>query len=402
MTKMVVGVASWMLAFPLLCWSDAGPLFGPEFTFPVSTEDSIEHLVDRMALHLIGAQPAGAKFRYSKEGNSFRSPNGWSFDVVSDPGVAEIRMNPMTVADFERYAKDIHDAVFVSAYNQGMFPELYLGGGHINVDVNYFVRKPPVLLRNFLVDRMNHSELSMGIMNYDTRNAISLSLTDKTREEMVEIIKRFDSGEMGKIDVPSELTVQALLVSLNTVMRGNTDHFFEDWTTDAEYEYGDWMAVYEAQHSRVKVNPGRISKQYEISLDDCCGNDPSHWRIELRAIRPQASMDVWTRQIRLIRDRIFFLESAFGTKPIPMKRSYGIPIGARVLDYKFDPPIPAEKAFRDFYIFVEESGHLWSDHRDYLWPKWMFRQHPNEMSDLEKFESSHWFQCRELLKKKAA
>src|SRR5690349_1884242 len=80
--------------------------FGPEFTFKVKelgTEFfALERLVDRQSRHLIDGQPAGAKFKEETQ-NTFRSPNGWSFESSVDTYVVEVKMEPLPASVFRRF-----------------------------------------------------------------------------------------------------------------------------------------------------------------------------------------------------------------------------------------------------------------------------------------------------------
>lgn len=355
---------------------DEGPVFGPEFTFPDSSEEAFRDLLEHARDHLIDNQPDGEKFTLSDD--KLTSPNGWSFTVAKDPQVIEVRMKPMTAAQFAKFASDIQDAIFVSAANLGFFPAHYLGGGHINVDIGYFQSKPPVLLRNFIVDWLNHSELSMGIFNYDTNNATSYGLLPDFRRQVSDILAKFDAGDLGDIYTPSREVVFRLLNPLGAV-KSAPDELRGLWNNRLE----------------------RSTKSSELSFVDT-GFIDMPGRIEIRAVRPQASVAVWVRQITLIRDRIRYLERNF-TGPIPYAPWAAFDSDLDFPKFKLDPPISAQEAMRRFYVFVEEAGHRWADHRDYLWPKWIYPADPKvEATELEKFEASSWFQCRELLQKRAA
>lgn len=351
--------------------ADPGPRFGPEFTFG-NTETADHHaFIGRARTHLIDGQNPEAQFL--NENGLFISPEGWDFTVVSDLGVAEVRMGPMTASDFRKYASNIQDAIFESAANVGMFPQLYLGGGHINVDVHYFAPKPPVLLRNFLVDRINHSEMALGIMNYDTNNSASYSMANSLRDGIRKVVAKFDEGFYGDIHYPSSETLATFLAELKKISA-----------------YDDIRVLW--------GHPNRTDKSSEISFQD---SDPfkGQGRVEIRAVRPQASVDVWVRQIELIRDRIFFLERNF-SGPIPFAPWYTLPTHQSVAPFKLIPPVAPLRAMQAFYVYVKESGHRWQDHRDYVWPQWTMRnsKRPLEPSELEKFEATAWFKEQEGLK----
>lgn len=370
-----------ILLLEVAAFADRGPRFGPEFTFGPENMDAFYNRLDQ---HLLHDQPRGAKFKKISIAD-YESPNGWTIDIMPDHGVAEVRMAPMFVDEYERYAADIQDAIFVSAANEGMFPLLYQGGGHINLDVGYFEKQPPVLLRNFLVDWWNHSELALGVFSYDTHNGISLSQATGVRRGVARVIRQFDDGEFGSIQRTNSRTVLRFLQALNEEFHGGEDPFVQLWTK----------------------NGHRWVKDYEISFEDSTGLEGRR-RIEIRSVRPQSSMDVWLRQISLIRDRIFYLKKRFGREPIAIEPSYQFPahLEKKAKAFKLNPPIDPQEALRGFYTYLTEAGHTWSDHRDYLWPQWTIKP-TDGPSELARFEKSTWFKkqetnqrCGRMLRKK--
>jgi hypothetical protein len=366
---------------------DDGPRFGPEFTFlypmpeavsepPPDVFAQVQAFKAHVDSHLITNQPEGEKF--TRLAAQFTSPRDWWFDVVKDsggPGL-EIRMSPLTVREFERYSADIEDAIFASARNLNMWPQLFRGGGHINIDLNYFLTKP-ILLRNFLVDLVNHSELALGIMSYDTNNAVPIPLSEALFENFKGRISEFDK-RLG--DAKLNLSEKQLLIGelLATLDRGFffSQHLFaEQWDRITEPRTGKYTAVSFA-HSSAK------------------GSDAQYARIEIRSVRPQWNMDQWIRQIKLFRDRLQYLKSNYGDELLPIEVKVPIQFVSPKVNQLL-PPVKAVDALRAFYNFVNESGHRWQDHRDYLWPAWTWPQEGENKSELARFEESAWFKKRE-------
>lgn len=341
-------------------------MFGPEFTFMHLETGSMERAQDvymRMYKHLVLGQPKGAKFTKAESvgpiRTTFTSPNGWWFSHHEEELVIEITSSIGTPEYFKKYARDMQDAIFVSAANEGFFPAMFRGGGHINVSSKSFLTNR-LLFRNFLVDLFNHSELFMGVFGYDTNNALPIQMMPKENQKLVrEVIAKFDAGEY-----PYEMDLIKFAADIQSAL--NEDIFEPFWLR--------W--------NEMSMN-GR-AKYHAVNLNHFIKDQTS--RVEIRAVRPQASMDMWVRQISLIRDRIKYLETI--TEPIPFKYRFEI----EPLDYdhhKLNPPVAPRVALREFYNFVRQSGHKWSDHRDYLWPQWVSEGH------LEKFEKSEWFLRRE-------
>jgi hypothetical protein len=315
-------------------------LFGPEFTFSGPEDECIALgcISKRQVAHLVDGQPPGAKFFYEDRANRFTSPNGWSFTTSRDPGVVEVQMSPLPLQEWERYQHDMQDAIFVSAANEGWFPALFRGGGHINIGIAELRDASPLLLRNFLADLFNHSELFMGIFNYDTNNALPYPLyATEARENIQRAFRRFDAGYISLADL------------LNTV--------------DAEQcAQSDDLGTYVwSLSTRNKYTAVSL-----INVTKVAGG-----RLELRGVRPQASMDVWVRQIRLIYKRLVYLSRI--NRPIPIQPIVPLaePIVRRMDGHGLNPPVDPQKALAAFHQYVMEAGEHWQDHKDYLWPEWL-------------------------------
>lgn len=342
-------------------------LFGPEFTMMDIANGRIpplKQVVMRMHQHLIGAQPEGAKFTFEmdpKDGDrgTFISPNGWWFHYHGEGSVLEIRMIPGTVDYYRHFERDMQDAIFVSGANEGVFPAMFQGGGHINLSSRSFLTNP-LLLRNFIVDLFNHNELFMGIFGYDTNNALPLPMAEaSTIEKVRKLIQAFDDGAYSSDPDPLKFAKDLSRILINA-----SDDF-----------WGPWQS-WEGGSSR--------HKYYAVNFHNY--NASTLGRIEIRGVRPQASMNMWNRQIGLLQRRLEYLERI--REPIPLSFKVAMePISFHA--HRLNPPVKAEDAFRAFYEFVREAGELWADHHDYLWPKWVMD------GELEKFEQSEWFLKRE-------
>lgn len=346
--------------------------FGPEFTFTspwLANETDVEaleqaqqRLLQHMHQHLVDNQPDGAKFTHDH--TQFISPNGWGFKVEFDPSVIEVTMNPMTVAEWKRFSADIQDAVFASAANVGFVPWDFLGGGHINIDSSIF-RENPLLARNFLVDFWNHNELSMGVFGYDTNNAVPLSLiAPADREKILEILNRFDP-------------------SLN-----NESLAENQWHVD-ENLYANILQQLVTHNTEAQILWGRenvIERFVDMSLAYARGG-----RLEMRVVRPQKSVDMWTRQIELLMARIRYLKTL--TEPLLIASRVPL-VSPLVLSNKpdshlYNPPVDPQLALQAFYEYVTETGLAWTDHRDYLWPQWITN------GELEIFEHGEYFKSKQ-------
>jgi hypothetical protein len=310
-------------------------LFGPEFTFMPDYSLSVSDMRAQLKKHLIFNQPKSARFRFFQNGlrEHLLSPNGWWLESYLDSKGVEVLTKPMTVEQFKQFKDDMQDAIFVTAANAGHFPAVWQGGGHINIDIKNFVRNP-ILFRNFIVDLLNHNELFMGVFECNLYH-------NSQPHELYSVT-----------DIP-----KALRLIDNAI--GHRAFSFE--------------TVLEAFKGHLFGRSFIFSKMHEN-------------RLEIRAVRPQASMDVWIRQIDLLQSRMEFLEKI--KEPIPYQPR--VPWNYRPgISPQDTPPVDPQAALQSFYVYVTESGQKWQDHTDYLWPQWIAD------GEVKKFEESQWFKDRE-------
>lgn len=340
--------------------------FGPEFTFFNFSPNGPElrdKVFKRMRQHLVANQPGKAKFYVRELGlwTRFASPNGWWFDAGEDlGGVVEVKTIPGSVDFFRKFERDMQDAIFASASNEGFFPAMFQGGGHVNIGLGAFDGND-LLLRNFIVDLYNHNELFMGVFNYDTSNALPFDLLNpEVRRQMKAEIRAFDQAATTVNSTSAQIR---LMLDLQGIQARSIDSLAVRWNRKTER-----------------------GKQFAVNFTHV--NMNSEGRIELRGFRPQANMDMWIRQIDLLYHRLMYLEKI--KEPIPLRsRVPLLKLDFEKKEHHLNPPLDPQLALRSFYQFVTESGPEWRDHRDYLWPNWVTD------GELEKFEKSAWFLERE-------
>jgi hypothetical protein len=282
----------------------------------------------------------------------FWRDNFLQFFVGVDPAVIELTTSPMTLEKFKENRDILQRALFDIPAEMGMNPQMFTGGGHINIGLSQFVGKP-LLLRNFLVDLLNHNELFMGVFGYDTNNAASIwMLSGASIQSYRNLFERMNE----RVTINSSYLTEIV----NAFVPVRTDPYIKLWR-ELPYTRGFAMAVIPRVES----------------------HQPERARLELRSVRPQQSMDMFLRQIELLQKRVNYLEKI--KTPIPFRAAVPVNQEARKGDpkkFQFDPPIDAQKALASFYKYVTESGLRWEDHTDYIWPKWIAD------GELEKFNAT--------------
>jgi hypothetical protein len=328
----------------------------------------LDAYIDHLSEKLITGRATEESFTTTSRGNrgDFYSPRGWWFHPSYDWGSLEIQAQPMTVAEILENKEDIQTAVFDSAWEVKLMAALYRGGGHINMSAGPF-EHDHLFFRNFIVDMLNHNELWYGIFNYDPSNGTPFELLhETTQEQVLSNIRRVD-----------------------TALKHNISIHLEQF-----------------RHNVAPLLSGKHVFLNLIGLN-MVGSFRDR-KIEIRAVRPQLSADVYYRQVKLLNARLLHIyKMSQSGEVIPhqprlqLTKNFRVQVSGEVEGLfrpDHEPPVDVQKALQAFYEFVNESGEQWSDHRDYMWPKWR-----NAGGELEKFENSEWFikreqnKCRELI-----
>lgn len=125
-------------------------------------------------------------------------------DVTVDPAVVEVKTSPLTALEFSERGKFIQEAIFDSAREIGIVPNVNAGGGHIHIDVARAFDGDVLHFKNFLADMINNSFLFQGIFGADPSNAPTyFDLTEKQQEAfkniLIEVEKNPDQWSVQKL-----------------------------------------------------------------------------------------------------------------------------------------------------------------------------------------------------------
>jgi hypothetical protein len=357
--------------------------FGPEWTFSIFIPDE-EFEPEQELRDIYASLIHRRRGAYKIEGDVFhgrtflQAPRGgWRVRISTDPGVYEVQTSPMTVRSFIKYQKTFQRDIFDNIKKiYGATPLLFVGGGHINIGLKEFAHNPP-LLRNFIIDFYNHNELALGIFGYDTNNALPFCMMPKKyRESVLKELNWFAKEAKFYGNRPDEIfnLMDELFRNLAEEQGTVNDAFYRSWNfVHSSYETN----LHSTREKFVDLN--FQSAEYMVHQLDSA-------RLEFRAIRPQASADVYRRQIQLLQARLDFLTKQNRDiiyKPLVKLQRIN------VVKHKLTPPVDPQEALRSFYIYVTETGEKWKNHRDYIWPLWITG------GELQKFENSAWFREQE-------
>lgn len=234
-------------------------------------------------------------------------PDGWHFQVSADVTAVEIQSKPLSVAEFSQRRDRLQKLVFDLAEDMKLrAPEQdWLSGGHISIGYQGTFDDNPMLFRNFIVDQINHAELSQGVHLRDNFNAAPVVKNERRLEKLRSILARFDAGEFA-----------------------TTEEF--------------------AKELHRKLTKGGRSLDLSTFKNDSFSQKER--RVEVRAHRAQSSADEFIDLLNLYEGRLNYLRSIDG--PLTL-----------------DPPLEqlsVPEQLRRYKTYVEESGLNFERYRGHL------------------------------------
>lgn len=322
-----------------LSFAQAEPIFGFELTF---TNTNLRRRVDTFGLeperHAIAdrllelcplCQKTELKTQYFSP-IRIDFPDGMWITISRDPHVVEVQTKPMNSQAIHA-ARDQFQMLFDACAHVGLRPHQNTGGGHLNIDYHRSFSSD-LHRRNFIVDLFNHPELALGAHEFDLYNARPfVLLSEKAKTSFSRSLAAFDAGYMRFLDFLNNIDKSVYRHPKNPV------------------EYWD-------RHSSL------LHKRMALSFDSVCtktAEPKSAWRFEIRAVRPQSSVDRMLSDIALYRARIRYLST------------FEAPL--RLENQTFATTRDLRQHFRRF---VEESGLDWNDYTSYPpkdWDKYLKR-----------------------------
>ncbi len=212
--------------------------------------------------------------------------------ITNDFGVMEVTATPLTLKQWNKVKKRVQSVLF-DTFKQQLNLEpgkgFTLGAGHLNWDAATAFEENLTHFRNFLVDRLNHSELSRGI-HYgllDHVNAKPLAADPVLFERIQNLIGRIDSGEIKNIH---EAARQFNSYVFETEIKNPTD---DALAADSKLR----NATQRNKYSEIRIHTEGSEKRAKLV------------RIEDRAIRSQNSVEEFITQCKLIEGRVGFIKN---------------------------------------------------------------------------------------------
>ena len=277
------------------------------------------------------------------------------FSIDTDPLVFEVNAPPHSIKEFEKNKHLFQKLVFDTAKKVGLEPHYRIGGGHIHLDKKTHFKGNDLLLRNFIVDTMNHPELFMGALSHDYLNASPLAILHRTsRENFIKILKEYDK-----------------------------DRNIENFLTKINYD------VYNNIHG--------INREFSKRNDSIKVRDSKHQvlnflhedTIEFRGFQPQKSAEHYLSMLKLLEGRLHYL-SQFDTPIAYEQKDYERDFNVKVSGmysskiHNYETRVPVGKILNIYRKYVEESDLNWDDYKHYLADK-RLKQGVNDTESVYKY-----------------
>lgn len=234
------------------------------------------------------------------EGARVHTPEGFWFEITEDMKVLEVITKPMTYSQLQMRYEILNRLVWKSAKKAGVAPHKSLGGGHLHLDIESHFGNDKLLFRNFVVDLANRPQLFMGGFGINYFNP-PLSLYE-----------------------PNEL--------------GGFKKIIADFDTDPRQDTADLIAKINDFYKTVSNPMMRIQSEKFQALNFA---HLSIGTVEIRAVRPQISLEHALRLVKMFQSRIGVLRKE--ASPLKLlipdhSKAYGLKYknGDRLYTHDFD------------------------------------------------------------------
>lgn len=263
------------------------------------------------------------------DGSKLIFPNlDWWVDFTTDQLVLELKSKPKSSLFFKEHQLFIQENIYDAFRGNYYYSRRVFGMGHLNIGGDWL--KKPLLIKNFLKDLYNHSELYLGALYYDTHRKYGASpkgLSLKSRR----MIKK----TLAEIETMND--------SLQILKKLKSNH------------------IGVKEFSFFKINLGKTIAE--------------SW-IELRSVRTQKSAEDSFLYTSLIESRLNYLDSI--DKPITY---YG---AGAISSY--------QQGLDQFYLYVIQSGLNWDNYKKILPRAWRLFTPSEKVRDLASLADSHLYE----------
>jgi hypothetical protein len=260
----------------------------------------------------------------------------------TDPGVLEIKTQPLTYRQTDAWAPVIDTFLFGAAKAMGdalLDPSVQSNrwSGHLNVSWPGLAKAliqvgsdPEVaesmgLVLNFYVDLQNHPELGMGVLGGDTRNAAPLAFgIPDERARLKRIVEEFKNG--------SYKTILGLTLALTQV---NSFSFADRYQTPGrEHRYG-------------MINAENIGQSW---------NKFSGSRLEVRSFFSPRNTAEMLSNYRIVANRLVYLKQSQVDRGAVLDFKHDRFIQSQYKVSGLQPGVSLEAAARAYVSYLRDAG----------------------------------------------
>jgi hypothetical protein len=237
-------------------------------------------------------------------------PDGWYFNIDADVTAVEISAKPLSESAWKEKQGLLKSVLYDTAEETGLKVPTWdrLSGGHISIGYQSVFEGNPLLFRNFIVDQINHVELSAGIHLYDPFNAKPLSFEPSVLRKLQIVLDDFDAGKLP-----------------------NEEEFIKK--------------VYKAIKGASAMDTSTLAKdKFKASAK----------RVEVRAHRSQKSPQEFVDLIALYNKRLDYLKNL--DEPLVLESN--------------PKKLPPEEMLKRYRTYLEEAGADYEVYKEHL-PDWL-------------------------------
>ena len=209
---------------------------------------------------------------------------GINIDIKTDPGVFEVQVSPLSLEEWKKHEAFFQKNIFDVFKKVGLVPHEREGAGHINIGLEYFLKKRNSLAERFVIDYLNHPGVGV-VLNSLTANQGDAASLDQQIDDMA---------------YWEDLTQEELYKKLKEDAKNLKILSY----SDRRYGNSELSDSYANSIKRFIDD-----KFVAIGLRDYDGELKRASRFEMRQLRPQKDMKDYIKALEIFEARIKYLET---------------------------------------------------------------------------------------------
>lgn len=200
-----------------------------------------------------------------------KTHEGIKLSIGNDPGVIEVQSSPLTLLQWKKNQKFFQKNIFDVFAKVGLQPHEREGAGHVNIGLEYFIKKKNDLAERFVIDYLNHPGVGVVL------NSLTANLEDA--KSIDQYVAKYYS---------ELLTSRGYEKAL---------HNGKEFNISKSIRYENFLADF------------ILDKFVAVGLRSFNGKLNDESRFEMRQLRPQKDMNDYIKVLEIFEARIKFLET---------------------------------------------------------------------------------------------